>query len=71
MLILKVKYQVMNWEDTRNNFEKTKKKLYPIEKAHIERFLNGTKVKEILTEDRTSAKTKVIYANFRKAVDSG
>ena len=62
----------MNWEDTRNKFEKKiLKKLYPIEKVHIVRFLNGTKVKEILTEDGTLAKTKIIHANFRKAVDSG
>ena len=41
-----------------------KKKLYPIEKALTERFLNETKVKEIVTEDGISAKPKIIHGNF-------
>ena len=34
-------------------------------------FPNGTKVEEIVTKDRTSAKIEIIRAEFRKAVGSG
>ena len=67
-------YQGINWEDTRNKYEKIKEIFidrYPTEEADIERFPNETKVEEIVTKDRISAKTKIIRADFRKAVDSG
>lgn len=34
-------------------------------------FLNGTRLEEIITKDRTSAKIKIIHANFKKAVGIG
>ena len=42
-----------------------------MQEADIERFRNGTKVEEIVTKDRISAKIKIISANFRKEEDSG
>ena len=34
-------------------------------------FLNGKRVEKIFTKDRTSAKIKIVHANFRKTVGSG
>ena len=67
-------YQGINLEDTRNKYENIKEisiDRYPTEEADIERFPNRTKVEEIVTKNRISAKIKIISADFRKAVDSG
>ena len=67
-------YQRINWEDTRNKYEKIKEIFidqYPTEEADIERFPNKAKVEEIVTKDRISAKIKIIRGDFRKVVDSG
>ena len=55
-------YQGINWEDTRNKYEKIKEIFidrYPTEEADIERFPNETKVEEIVTKERIWQKSKL------------